>query len=375
MTIPIHYVPILIWKRAEQNALANLTDEQKDYIIPLLQLVMTKPPVDKEKKRRRPIEEAFDNLILEFKNKRIPKIPEEIKTSWGQRQVYIDFSLLYTIQLKIESISRILDLGSTLSLNLIPVLNLSDSDEIKKAACSSTDKFKGVCIRAVSSDLKSIKNLNEKLSIFIQSFGLNESSVDILVDIKEKETEYYRLSNISQQIISLLKWRRFIFACGSFPEDLSKCKLDDTNSIPRSDWLSWSSCFKKGNIKRIPTFADYTIRHPIYNESLQFFAPTTSIKYTCKNDWLIMKGRKQKFELYLANAKILLNSPDVFYGEYFSFGDKYIAEKGRHYDKYIKDRKIKGTGSTESWLTASINHHIACIISQLANLPERKGIR
>jgi hypothetical protein len=104
-------------------------------------------------------------------------------------------------------------------------------------------------------------------------------------------------------------------------------------------------------------------------ESSQFFHPTTSIRYTLDNEWLIMKGRKQKFALYLANAKLLADDKTRYYGSGFSSGDKYIADKAKHYPVYIKDPKVKGTGSTESWLTAGINHHLVLTAHQIANLP------
>jgi hypothetical protein len=82
-----------------------------------------------------------------------------------------------------------------------------------------------------------------------------------------------------------------------------------------------------------------------------------------------MKGKKQKFEMYLANANLLSKKDKRFYGKDFSYGDNYINEKGIHYDRYIKDPNIKGTGSTETWLMAGINHHLTLVVNQIANLP------
>lgn len=373
MNNPTRYVPILKWKRAEESALKNLDDAQKEFMTPLVELVMPKPKLykDKEKKIKKTDEEIFNELIHIFKQERIAKIPEEIVKSWGHNPIYIDYSLLYTVQLKKESIEKISALGSQLGLTLIPVINLSDDEEIKKTVALYAKKGSGLCLRIVSSDFTSIEKLNEKIDIFIRTFGLTKANIDLLIDlknIKEIDGSYQKFIGLSQKINNLMEWRNFIFASGAFPEDLSKCNLDDSNLIPRFDWLNWNSQIKSGKLKRNPTFADYTIRHPIYNESFQFFAPTTSIKYTRENDWLIMKGKKQKFELYLANAKLLSTDTDIYYGENFSFGDKYIAEKGRYYDKYIKNPKIHGTGSTETWITAGINHHLVCTISQIANL-------
>ena len=82
-----------------------------------------------------------------------------------------------------------------------------------------------------------------------------------------------------------------------------------------------------------------------------------------------MKGKKRKFAMYLASAKLLADDKTRFSGDAFSFGDKYIAEKAKHYPVYAKNPAMTGTGSTESWLTAGINHHLVLTAHQIANLP------
>lgn len=368
-----HYIPILKWKRAEQNSLKNLTDLQKNEVTPLVELVMPKVTIYKDKANKIPKtqNEIFNEMISDFRSVRIPQIPEEINESWGQKSLLIDFSLLYTVQLKVESILRIFEAGKLVGLDLIPVFNLSDDEEIIQTIRSLSTKHGAACLRLVPSDLTSIERLNERIEIFIKHHNFHESNLDLLIDIKEITQlggNYERLLIASQNITNLSKWRNFIFASGAFPEELSKYNIDEPNQVPRYDWLNWLAIVSSGNLKRNPIYSDYTIRNPIYKESFQFHIPTTSIKYTFNDSWLIMKGKKQRFELYLANANLLSTDASIFYGEDFSFGDKYIAEKGKHYLDYIKNPKIKGTGSTETWLMAGINHHMACTINQISKL-------
>ena len=370
-----HYVPVLKWKRAEQSALKTLGGKgTEDHITPLIELVMPKPKLlykDGKKKIRKTDDELFEELIIKFKQERIPMIPEEILKSWGYKPIFLDFGLLYTTQLKVEGINKIATKGADLRMHLIPVLNLSDDNKIKAIVCSLSKQYKkGMCLRIVPSDLANMDSLNERIEDFLRSFDLTEKWIDLLVDIKEikqKDDKYPRYTNRSQEIRGLTRWRSFIFASGAFPKDLTECKLDDPNSVPRLDWINWGKHTEDKDLKRNPTFADYTMRHPIYDESLQFYHPTTSIKYALPNEWLVMKGEKQKFELYLANAKLLCED-SRFYGEKFSDGDRYIVEKARHFGKYIRNPNIKGTGSTETWLRACINHHLTLVAHQIANL-------
>lgn len=72
--------------------------------------------------------------------------------------------------------------------------------------------------------------------------------------------------------------------------------------------------------------------------------------------------------MYLASAAVLVKDKR-FCGENFSDGDKYIAEKAKHFVEYVKNPAIKGRGSTETWLKAGINHHLVLTAHQVASLP------
>jgi len=80
-----------------------------------------------------------------------------------------------------------------------------------------------------------------------------------------------------------------------------------------------------------------------------------------------MKGERQKFAQYLASAAELKKS-SKYYGKDFSDGDRYIGDRANHFSVYIKKPSVKGTGSTETWLRAGINHHLVLVANQIANL-------
>lgn len=360
-----HYVPILKWKRAEQNALGGLTDEQKGDITPLLQFVMPKPESLDSPQRQ------FDFVMKKFREK-MPDLTKQILKSWGFRPIFFDVSLLYTTPLKAECVQAVMASAHDVGMIMIPVLHLDDDLELREVTRLSARKYSsGICLRLIPHDLGDIAPLNKEIESFLEWSGFAEPDIDLLVDTKEirEDGSYAAYVSASQRVHNLSRWRTFIFASGAFPEDLMRYKIDDENLVPRVDWKNWLNQLRGGSKARKPTFADYTIQHPIYKETSQFFHPTTSIRYTLSDAWLIMKGRKQKFELYLANAKLLADDRGRFFGDRFSYGDKYIAEKAKHYALYIKNPEIKGTGSTESWLTASINHHVALTAHQIANLP------
>lgn len=370
-----HYIPILKWKRAEQKALAELKAGTKKQLTPLIQLVMPKPKIIKidGKVIKKNPEEQFEEVLQKFKES-IPTIAETIVTSWGKDPIFIDFSLLYTTFVKIESSKTILKKSKELGAEFIPVLNTSDEADIKKAICSFAKESKnGLCLRLVCSDLNDTKKLSEVIESFLQLNNLNPENIDLLVDIQnigdEYPDKYLKYSTLSQKIPHLLQWRTFIFASGSFPVDLTGYRIDEENLIPRLDWKNWKEQFDTNSLSRNPSFADYTIQHPVYKESSQFFAPTTSIKYTTENEWVLAKGKKQKFELYLVNAKTLADD-DCFLGENFSEGDRYIFQKAKHFEECQKNPALKKeTGNSELWIRAGINHHMEYTAYQISSLP------
>ncbi|MBU1181589.1 MAG: beta family protein [Proteobacteria bacterium] len=355
-----HYVPILKWKRAEQGALKELEEKHKKYITPLIQFVMPKyQPQDK-----------LESVVAKFE-KQLPEIPGRIVEIWGKAPIFIDSSLLFTTQLKAKSLNTISRDGHRFGAVLIPIIHINDELHLKKSVWSVARKTKsGLCVRLICSDFSDMPRLGDKIAELLSSSGLAERDIDLLIDIKEiEETDgkFAKYIKLSQDIPNLLKWRTVTFASGSFPEDLSRCKLDEENLIPRVGWKNWKEQVSGNALKRKPTFADYTIQYPIYKESLQFYHPTTSIKYTLENEWWALKGRKHKFDIYLANANLLAKDTR-FYGSNFSSGDKYISDKARHFNVYIKNKSIGGTGSTETWLRAGINHHLALVAHQVATL-------
>jgi len=355
-----HYVPILKWKRAEQSALKVLEEKHKKHITPLLQFVM---PRGKPGDQREDIVSKFEEQL--------PKIPEKIIEVWGKTPIFIDVSLLYTIPLKSKALAVISQGGHDLGSIFIPTVYLNDEKNIKDSAYALAKRNKcGLCLRLICPDFADLNKLNRNIENFLLVGKLEEKDIDLIVDIKETENngdKCYKYLGMTQDLPNLINWRTFSFASGSFPEDLSAYKLDEENLIPRIDWRSWKGYVTGKTLKRKPTFADYTIQHPIYKEATQFYPPTTSIKYTLENEWLIMKGKKHRFEMYLGNAK-LLSQDKRFCGESFSFGDKYIVLKADHCDVYLKNKNVGGTGSTETWITASINHHLALVANQVSNL-------
>src|SRR5581483_3575927 len=129
----------------------------------------------------------------------------------------------------------------SMGLRPIPVVNLNDADSIKEVAATLAKRHRtGFCVRLTKSDFKDTEQLNEKLRGLIDSSGVNIDQIDALVDLKSiTGNEYEYFLKLSQEVVSIAKWRNLILAAGSFPEDLTGCKFDEQTFLPRLEWRGW----------------------------------------------------------------------------------------------------------------------------------------
>lgn len=364
-----HYIPILRWKAAEQEALEKLDDAKKKFITPLLELIMLQPKkltvkIREGKERLKTPSELLNESLSGFKTN-IPKIPEKIMKCWGTSPCFVDFGLI-DISLRAEGLRQVLTLGEKLKIFVIPVISLNSDCETQKVAISLGMKYNhGICLRLLRSDFLNQSLLDEKIKNFLSINNLSEENIDLLVDFKITDEQCLKFANIT--ITNILKWRTFIIASGAFPPDLTQFTTPNLYRIPRNDWNYWLDQISSKKLPRNPSFADYTIQYPIYREPVRGSNPSASIRYTLKDQWIIMRGqglrgKKTKGHAqYPANAK-LLSQQIEFFGADFSYGDDYIADKA-------KDLNTKETGTPRTWLRAGINHHLACTANQIANLP------
>lgn len=373
---PKKYVPILKWKRAEQSALKDMTDARKDVIMPLIELVMPKP-------KKATAETYHDEAIALLTDKKIDEYVNNIDKSWGNRPLFVDFTWIYP-EVAAVTAERTINAAQDIGLHVVPVVNMSATANLKEVLLRKRDEFNlDIALRISTVDLDNISGLNSQLHTYLGLPGSKAASTHIVVDFKDidSDSNYMKYTEKAQQIIKLYEWKSFVLASGAFPMDLSLYKRDRDERIPRHDWLRWSN-LATGQLQRMPVFADYGIRHPIYNESHLILPPTASIKYTREDEWQLLKGRQKSFGDYLASASALSSMED-FYGADYSKGDHYIVEKAAHFPVWakikadedekkgsgveIKKSKATGTGSTETWLNAAFNHHMSVAADQVSS--------
>jgi hypothetical protein len=366
-----HYIPILRWKAAEREALGHVSLTDKVMMTPLIELIMPQPKEASIRDGDTPGDLLKESVAL-FKEK-LTVIPTEILECWGRDPVFIDMHLIDG-SIRAESMANILSAGKSMDIFMIPVVNVipvvdfeSDMKTRQVAVAFAKEHKYGLCLRLSRSDLRQ-ESIASNIEGFLQKSNLKKKDVDLLVDLQIVDDQYQPLLTLINSLPDLKQWRTFTLVSGAFPPDLTQFTVPDLYKIPRDDWNNWKKAIAA--LTRKPSFGDYTIQHPLYREPVPGANPSASIRYTDKEGWLVMRGQGLRspksagFAQYPANAKLLADTPEYkSFGEKFSYGDAYIAKMG-------KDVNSKETGNPRTWLRAGINHHLACVAFQLANLRE-----
>lgn len=350
-----HYVPILRWKQAEWTALQHLKDTDRALTTPLIELVP----------------KAFnsESKTITTVDGRLSKIAEDIFEYWGQDPLFVDLWLLPS-ELRVEDGGHPLSvLGKrawSYQLPLIPVTGLERDAAYHAAVLSLVEmNQQGACVRLLLDDIDR-PGLANDLEHLLGCLGLYPEKVDLLVDCQITGDSDPTYANLCEIIPNIHSWRTFTVASGSFPADLTGFEKNRQHKLTRSDWLTWRNQVTTAPaLPRIPTYSDYTIRHPKYSEPSGYLPNYSgSIRYTFDEYWVIMRGEGVRnpdgpgFAQWPANAQLLRERPE-FCGANFSYGDQYIEKMGM---------QLKRTGNAMTWLRAGFNHHITLVVRQIANL-------
>jgi hypothetical protein len=252
---------------------------------------------------------------------------------------------------------------------VVPVTGLSRRDEAHRTAVEAAVKRYQLdaAIRLVPTDLCDVQ-LKRELWGILHRLGRWPDHVHLIVDYQLLcEHQLPALRDVCSCLPNLDRWASFTFLAGSFPKDLTHC-TQGRNELARLEWQLWSSqVLNRAELPRTPSYGDYAIQHPLFEESPPH-PPSASIRYTSEKCWIVMRGERYTNPdgpgamQWPANAKRLWNSPE-FCGDNFSPGDAYIAEKAQGYG----DPKLR-PGNAKTWLQAGLSHHLTLVVRQIANL-------
>lgn len=337
------YYPCLISKKGEIDALKRLDQENKNQLSPILDLV--------------------------HEGMGLGKVTEQIKKNWGfpGNRILIDFSRFTSTKdlTDIDGLFKSLRLGN---VKAVPVVWLSGSPEQRRIAKNQIARNKlGAAIR-LPFKVGEIHNVNSQVSALIDELGVKDSDTVLILDFGYvQRTDVNRVSDTAINVINNLTSKNFksvVLLSGSFPVDLTEFKKSYSPQAIRR--IEETIFVRVSRAHTFVKYGDYGTKHPDYVPP-QKHPGTCSVKYSTKAAFVIYKGElAQNSSIgsgqYIKHCRKLTKEPTIYQGEGFSWGDLKIKQISK--EKITDDKKK--TGSSTTWVTISLTHHMT-LINQLSN--------
>lgn len=345
------YIPVMKLRSSEMKALQHLSQDVKNNILPVIQLLPN------------------SNEEAEIKYLR-SRIKELVEAFTGSRMAFFaDFDQVFGDG--ITYIEKFLSMVYQNGLNFIPVisvkheeasyLNLIKEKYLGFGVCVKFDDYR---IKNMASD-KYIKYVNQTLEKVKAYYNISESQIDVYFDLnvisysdlESSEDDFPSLPERIVETISSIEgnYRNVFVSAGSFPKDLTQISVDTERYLARHEWELWKLITDKAPQLKI-VYADYGNIHPIYDPDQPNRPGSCSIKYSAENDFYILRGQlpggKLGTEQYVTKSQLLINS-NMYDGENFCWGDKMIYEVAN---------KRTSTGNAGKWVQYTLNHHITKMI-------------
>ena len=346
------YLPVLRWKGAEKAALRALSPDIRSAIVPLIEFV----PRD---------------FWGSAENAAINTVGKEVAENWGWKHpVIIDPHLLgdNTAGKNLYSVLRAL---ARYNVSCGIVTDISRTDDYQQSLAEVLRKFPGLdlCFRINPIHLR-LPGLDSALRELLTKLGRKLNDVHMIVDFRLISEDGMNFGPALSSLPMLEDWCSITALAGSFPKNLSHLAPNEQHFLPRGEWGSWCSLNERSSL--LTAFGDYTIQHPFFEDREGKGSNISpSIRYTCPDGYLIMRGEGVKnkdgpgYEQWLAEATILSEKSE-FSGPSFCWGDTFIGDKSR---------EPLNPGSIKDWLAATMNHHLTLVARQIREVKAPAQLR
>lgn len=343
-----HYLPILKTKNGEFWAVKHLRSTAKAGITPLFELDNLPRPKTPKKPPKKPTKPK--TLGDHLKKKMV-----SIADCWGVgNKFFLDTIWIRGQDVDPSIASSVFDSARLAGLHAIPVASLSHSNSVLNeiGAIAAKDK-RGAMLRLGTDDI----NRPHLIDAVLKQLTLQPKQVHLLLDYHTKPMS---LDADISTIPHLMNWHTLSASSSAFPASLASLPHRTWHELPRTEWKEWSKSIKGGKLKRMPAFADNTVR--AYGAPAEGGKPPVVLRYTCPSKWLVrqdgnhMDGDSPEM---LKICQSLVKRPEFLaFTASYSEGDKAIQG--------IADGKVS-TGAPQQWVQYAVNHHIEVVVRE--NLP------
>jgi len=359
------YLPILLTKRGELSALADLTPETKVMLTPLFVV----HPIDWDWETGAPSKSPTDH---------VSGLGKKLAGCWGGGRAFID-PVLVIDEAEPDGgyshpLSTIVGEAAAEGTQLVPVVSPARGPRYTAAAAAlHHDTGAGVCVRLSPRHWPIDPPRSQQLDELLAALQVGPKDADLVLDLGEEvHSELARdlVRSALQALPYADSWRSLTLAGGAFPRDLSEVSKNRITRLPRLDWQLFcevSAEATRGSF-RSPAFGDYAVAHPDPRAALgidpKMMSISAGLRYTTDDAWLVAKGelykgtggRSRGGDAALPVARMIVNA-DEFCGADFSAGDLWINQ--------VATTGVNG-GNPERWRRTATNHHLVFVTTTLS---------
>jgi len=353
-----HYVPILLTKAGELQALRSVPGQARDRFTPLFAV----PHV------------AWDYDADDWKeslDEHLGGLPAKLLQAWGTRVAWVDLLLVDDDGLMADGRHPLVWLtgeARALGLPLLPVVSPTRSDAYRAAAAAVVARDHGGVGLRLQIPEWPINATAVTVETLLTELGITPDQADLILDLGA-QTGPLALTVLRQQLATLPnlgQWRALIVASAGMPEDMPTGS--GIHVLPREDWLLYGRLLTSPVLTREPTFGDYAISslEPAPDLDPKVMSLSATLRYTSGDHWLIAKGGLFKGP----GGSSLGGSAMQPVAANLRAHSAYLGSAHCPCERWLED-VVTGTvsgGNPTVWRRHATLHHLVVVTDQLAML-------
>jgi hypothetical protein len=345
-----HYVPVLKIKRGEKFALKNIAAPLRARITPLLEFVELK----EGKTTSAHLDTAFKDLS---------------SSVGGYARCFLDARELDPLGAK--TAAEVFERAGAAGIAFTPVTGLSRKQDLTAAL---RERKRGLALRLLRTEFES-GGLRKKIDKFLLTHKLAKGDCDLIVDLGPVEDLIVEgigalTAAFLNEVPDHVEWGTLTVSACAFPKSMGIVSSNSHREVERAEWRAWRDRLqaRRATLKRLPSFSDCAIQHPIGVEGFdpRVMQVSASVRYTAKETWLLVKGQSTRAvpasDQFPRLARKLVSGQlkSNFAGSTHCLGCAGMKEAALG---------ASGYGSAEKWRRLGTIHHISTVIEQMARLP------
>lgn len=346
------YVPILLTKRGERSALADIPDGVRRSIRPLF--VVPEPDWDYD--TGAPKKSVEDHIAA---------LPTDLRECWGTGDAFVDTALLGDEALSTGDHPLVWLAGraDSLGLTLTPVVAMDSTRPYLDAVRELTSRGSSVCIR-IALDHWFAGGSTQVLDDLVALLRVSAASAHVVLDAGDDVGAAVGRAALAElrSFPRILDWASVTLSATAIPVSMPSGG-STVHSIDRQDWRIYAAVCAH-SLPRLPSFGDYAINGVGTGVDLdpRLMSIAATLRYTVEREWLISKGglykgsggRSLGGRAVPPAALALTRHPDFLAGHC-------------EFEDWLRRVADGGNGSSpEIWRRWATRHHLQFVTEQIS---------